>query len=375
MKTAAVILAAGYASRMGRCKSLLPLAGLPALEFAQRRLEAAGVSHTIVVTGHWREAVEPVAERLGCAAAYNERYPEGMFSSVQTGVAALPEDVEGFLLLPSDTPLARSSSYRLVMERAAQGDCDVVSPRFRSVRGHPPWISRRLVGPILEWDGHDGLRGLLRNYHDSTVVVDVADVGVHVGMNRPEEYEELAAIAGRELPTPEEEEALFEIAGTAEAVRRHSEAVAALADALAAALEGKGYPVDRVYLGAAARLHDLAKGERRHGEAAADLLTRQGFPKLAGIVADHMDLPDPVILDPPGERELLYLADKTVSGEEYVPLEERTRTKEAQFAGNAEAQTAVARRMGKAMEVREAWGRCTGLSLGDLAQNVVAVSG
>ncbi len=86
---AAVLLAGGTSSRMGRCKLLLELGGMSALAQAVTRLRAAGVENVVIVTGHWRQEVEAEAARLGARTAHNDRYEEGMFSSVQTGAATL----------------------------------------------------------------------------------------------------------------------------------------------------------------------------------------------------------------------------------------------------------------------------------------------
>ena len=48
---AALILAAGYGSRMGRFKPLLPLAGKNGVEWVVAAFRAAGVADIAVVTG------------------------------------------------------------------------------------------------------------------------------------------------------------------------------------------------------------------------------------------------------------------------------------------------------------------------------------
>jgi HD superfamily phosphodiesterase len=76
---------------------------------------------------------------------------------------------------------------------------------------------------------------------------------------------------------------------------RHSRAVAEVAAWLAARIAGRGTPVDRRLVEAAALLHDVDKllpgddAARRlpHGDGSADWLTRQGHPELARAVANH----------------------------------------------------------------------------------------
>ena len=70
----AVILAAGYSSRMKAFKPLLDIGGKTALERLVYELKQAGVRPIIVVTGHCREKLYPVLENLKIAEAYNKDY-------------------------------------------------------------------------------------------------------------------------------------------------------------------------------------------------------------------------------------------------------------------------------------------------------------
>ncbi|MDR3311110.1 MAG: NTP transferase domain-containing protein, partial [Oscillospiraceae bacterium] len=83
MNVFAVILAAGYSSRMGVLKPLLPVGGVPAVARTAGALTAAGVS-PVVVTGHRAAEIEAALDSAGggLRVAYNGRYGDGMFSSV-----------------------------------------------------------------------------------------------------------------------------------------------------------------------------------------------------------------------------------------------------------------------------------------------------
>ena len=80
---AAIILAAGYSSRMKKFKPLLPIEGTTALERLAASVRAGGIEKLVVVTGHRREQLEPVLEKIGAIEAYNENYDDGMFSSIK----------------------------------------------------------------------------------------------------------------------------------------------------------------------------------------------------------------------------------------------------------------------------------------------------
>lgn len=113
---------------------------------------------------------------------------------------------------------------------------------------------------------------------------------------------------------------LLQAAGTPENIVRHSLAVEKRALELA-----EGRPVDRELLSCAALLHDMLRTEPFHERAAADALEALGYTEVASLVRTHSDIPAECA-DSVCEASLLFLADKTVSGDAPVTLEERFRT-------------------------------------------------
>ena len=67
-------------------------------------------------------------------------------------------------------------------------------------------------------------------------------------------------------------------------------------------------------------MHDIAKGRRRHASAGAALVRDFGFPRVAEVVARHMNIDFDGSID---EGAVVYLADKLIQGETRVRLEER----------------------------------------------------
>ena len=118
-------------------------------------------------------------------------------------------------------------------------------------------------------------------------------------------------------PNERERQALLDRAGTPEPVRAHCRAVAERAGRLA---QSSPEPVDFELLRCACLLHDLCRAEGRdHPRRAAEVLAEAGYQELAEIVWQHHDLgPAPGV-----EAQLLYLADKLVSGTRDVTLRER----------------------------------------------------
>lgn len=343
---AALILAAGYSSRMGRFKPLLRLGDQCAIEWAVGAFQAAGVSDIRVVTGHEGTALEAALGGSGIATVRNSDYAQGMFSSIRAGVASLPNDVDACFLLPVDIPLLRPATVAALAERH-DGGTPAFYPTFRGQRGHPPLLGRALFAEILAFDGEGGLRAVLQR-HPATAV-PVADQAILLDMDTPEDFRRLDALARRrDVPSVAECEAIFELYDVAEPVRAHGRAVAAVAAALAAPLP----EVDPQTVVAAGLLHDIAKGQAAHAEAGAALLAGLGYPELAGIVARHMDFD--LGEERPDAAAVVFIADKLVREGRRIPLETRFQPAFARFVGQPEALADAQRRYRSALKVLRA---------------------
>jgi CTP:molybdopterin cytidylyltransferase MocA len=78
-RPAAIILAAGYSSRMGATKPIVLIEGTPMLVRAAQTFVNANIGHIIVVTGFDTENVSELAAAHGMHPVYNSHFSEGMF--------------------------------------------------------------------------------------------------------------------------------------------------------------------------------------------------------------------------------------------------------------------------------------------------------
>ena len=168
MNLGAVILAAGYSSRMGRFKPLMQLGGQSLIERCAGLFHQAGIRTVLIVTGYRCGDVETEAKRVGLRCIHNPDYALGMFSSVCTAARHLV-GIDGFFLLPMDIPLVRPATISILC--TAFNGRTALSPCFDGMRGHPPLIPGHLIPAILEHDGRDGLRSLLEKEEIQEIAV------------------------------------------------------------------------------------------------------------------------------------------------------------------------------------------------------------
>jgi CTP:molybdopterin cytidylyltransferase MocA len=331
----AVILAAGLSSRMQELKPLLPLDGVPAVLRVTDAYRDVGLE-AVVVLGFGAERVAPLLDAQGVSWVVNHDFEDGMYSSVRCGVRALPRDVRAFVVHPVDCALVRGETLGRLARSTSERAASVVHPVHAGERGHPPLVPAALRDPILAEEPKGGLKELLTRGETAARDVQVDDPNVLLDMDHAAAYERLALLAARErVPAPAACRELLARFGTPAPVVAHSRAVADVARRLGAALRTSGMCLDLRLLEAAALLHDIARASPAHAAAGADLLDAEGFPRVAAATRFHMQLPGPPP-DLPGEREVLYLADKLTVGSRTIDLDGKRERAEALFAGDPE---------------------------------------
>ena len=187
-----VILAAGYSSRMGELKPLLPVGGVPALQRSIGILAAAG-AEVAVVTGHRREELSPLIRSCVALELPNPDYDGGMFTSVLTGLRHFADrGAEGVLLLPCDCAAVPVEAVRQLV--ACAGDRgEFALPTYGGKNGHPLWIPRRYFSDVLDYDGPGGLKGARLLHEETLLRLPMPWEGTVLDMDTPEDYAALCS--------------------------------------------------------------------------------------------------------------------------------------------------------------------------------------
>lgn len=341
----AVILAAGFSSRMGAFKPLLELGGRTLLAWCSGNFRDAGVERIVVVTGHRAGEVQAEAARLGLKCVHNATHAQGMFSSVRAAFALI-EVLDAILVLPVDIPLVRPTTIRALL-RAFDGR--VTYPTFQGERGHPPLIPASLAPRIAIHDGQGGLKHVL-DQHPS-LDVPIWDRGVLLDADTEDDFATLRRKAGRlSLGEAEEARVLAELT-MPERGLAHGRAVARVAVRLGEVLNGHRHALDLEVLHNAALLHDIAKGQKQHEQRGGEMLVALGLDGLADIVASHRVTPPPAS-GRLTEKEIVCLADKLVRGPRRTDVRTRFQEKLDLYRDDPEACAAIRGRMNSALALQ-----------------------
>ncbi|MEM9466457.1 MAG: nucleotidyltransferase family protein [Actinomycetota bacterium] len=190
LRVAAVVLAAGSSRRLGQPKQLLPFRGATLLDATLDRVRSFSFAQTIVALGGAAPEVRTTVDLVGCTVVDSVHHTEGCSSSIVASLAAIADDVDGFLLFLGDQPdVAASTVDRLL---AVAGHSEIAVVDYTDGSGHPFWFARSMFGPLGELHGDKAVWKLLESGRFETAAATV-DASVPLDVDTWEDYERLLA--------------------------------------------------------------------------------------------------------------------------------------------------------------------------------------
>ncbi len=168
MTIAAILLAAGTASRYRTAdpsvatKLVARLGGVPLVRLAAEAALASRATPVVVVTGHAEAEVRSALDGLMLTVVSNADFASGMASSLHAGLAALPPDCDGALVLLADMPGVTATVLDALIEAFEAADqAEAVVPVHGGRRGNPALLGRALFAAAMTLTGDEGARRLL----------------------------------------------------------------------------------------------------------------------------------------------------------------------------------------------------------------------
>ena len=191
-RTAAVVLAAGMATRFGQTKQLLMWQGQPLVAHVAQ-MALAHCHRVLVIVGHEGEKVAKAVAHLPVEVVWNEQFAQGQGTSVAAGAAALlagfgPFVGEAFFML-ADQPLVTPELLKRLQK--ARGLHPIAVPCYQGKRGNPVLFDHSLLPALCEAKGDVGGRALFERYRDDVMWLETEDGAVLRDIDTPEDWEKL----------------------------------------------------------------------------------------------------------------------------------------------------------------------------------------
>jgi len=195
----AVIPAAGESKRMGGPKLLLPYGRTTIIETVIEKATSSKVDGTLVVLGsHWRTLKELI-KKYPVVTCVNSRFTQGMLSSIQRGISALPRDCRAAVIVLGDQPDIRPGVINLLIEVYRRDGKGINVPIYGRKRGHPVLVDLKYKSAIAALDPEIGLRELLQKHPEDILEVRVPSSPVLLDIDTPGDYRK-ASKKGRFRP-------------------------------------------------------------------------------------------------------------------------------------------------------------------------------
>jgi molybdenum cofactor cytidylyltransferase len=190
-RIAAVVLAAGRASRMGSNKLIAELDGEPIVRRTVRAVLGSRARPVIVVTGHEAEAVRAALAGLDVRLVHNPDFADGMSTSLRVGVAAAGA-VGAALICLGDMPRLEARHLDAVIDAYRTGDPDeIIVPTCDRKRGNPVLWPHSYFAEIAELSGDVGARALIDRHAEQVRLLAIDDPAILVDVDTPAALAEL----------------------------------------------------------------------------------------------------------------------------------------------------------------------------------------
>jgi len=196
LEVAAIILAAGSATRMGRLKQLLPFKGRPLVTHAIDQARKAQLGPIIVVVGAEASSVQTVIASQPVDVVHNPYWATGMGSSLAAGVKRLQEmdgNWAGVAVLLADQPLVDAEHLSTMRALLTSQSAPIIAAEYNGTVGVPAFFRREMLPQLAVVAPEVGARAILRESGKAVYAFPLPEGAIDV--DTPEDFAALEANA------------------------------------------------------------------------------------------------------------------------------------------------------------------------------------
>jgi len=184
-----MVLAAGKSTRMGQQKLLLSFEGKTMIRSIAEKSINSNSTQRIVVVGSHKDLIKN--ELTGCPIILveNDKYEDGMLSSVQVGFTALLPEIDAVIILLGDQPMISQEVINRLISVFRKTNKGLIIPTYNGKRGHPVLISSKYRQSISSLNPEIGLRELFMKNSQDILEIGVQTDEVLKDIDTPEDYQ------------------------------------------------------------------------------------------------------------------------------------------------------------------------------------------
>lgn len=183
---AAVILAAGGSTRMGRPKQLLPWNGRSLLRHTVNVAREAGCEPVIVVLGAAADRLRPELSGLPVTVTENPEWEEGPGTSIRAGLTPVGS-ADAVVFLACDQPLVDAAHVRRLIDAHRMTGRPMAASGYADSAGVPALFARECFPDLRSLPAESGAKQLFARRPDALAIVPFPAGAVD--LDTPEDYE------------------------------------------------------------------------------------------------------------------------------------------------------------------------------------------
>ncbi|CAN7492305.1 nucleotidyltransferase family protein [Pseudoxanthomonas sp. LjRoot143] len=173
---AAVVLAAGGSTRLGRPKQLLTRDGETLVHRAARLALASGATRVLVIVGAYADDVDAAVSDLAVECLFNAQWNAGLAGSVRVAAAELAAHDRATLLVTCDQPALEVVHLQALLEAAHHAPSGSAATRLGDRVGIPAVVAPTLLRAAMAAQGDRGLRDALNAPGADVIACDAPDL-------------------------------------------------------------------------------------------------------------------------------------------------------------------------------------------------------
>ena len=170
-----VVLAAGRSSRLGRPKQLVSKEGSTLLRRALTAACDAGMGPVYAILGSDAESMKTELAGLPAKAVVNDRWEEGIASSIRCGLHRARSDnpgTDGILVMVCDQPAVDADILRKLAAIRKQTDAPLAACKYGDTLGTPALFHHSLFAELQTLQGDAGAKKVIERHRNQAAFLD-----------------------------------------------------------------------------------------------------------------------------------------------------------------------------------------------------------
>lgn len=188
----AVVMASGFAKRMGENKLLLPLQGKPVVSYLLRTLQTLPFEKVFVVSSH--PQVLQLARNYNHTPVVNTAPQKGQSHSIVLGVQSCSSNAD-YMFFVADQPFLKPDTITALLTNFWQDPAKIVFPTLNGEKCNPTIFPNRFKKDLLSLSGDSGGKAILQKYPHLINTVAINSPSCFFDIDTPEDYEAARNIA------------------------------------------------------------------------------------------------------------------------------------------------------------------------------------